>query len=568
MKIASRLLSRSLRPGRRRPVAPAVEALESRTLLAVVVAQAIQGAFPSSFPQDQPPPPQDLNAFFFDTLTGAPDLTFTVKSDNTALVNASATNGQLQLTFTPGASGYAHLVVTATDPSRNVASQDVRIKVAAAPDRSLDVPLGPGRPSFHFVQADGTSATISLIGPGSGMIHMGGDQLELRSDHARGKNQEIESISLTGTTPATAILIRGQAHRSKLPVIGDISADGPLRGVKIKNTTLDGDLTAMGPGNRLEIDAALGGFISFGTSSHPMILNVGTFVDEGFSSGAPVRKANVSQWLNGDSIPDGFFAPFVKQVFALGSFEPAMRLSGMGATGRTLDHFRVLGFIGGPWKVQGPSGPLTVGGVASDFASQFDSLPSITDLGNFSGSLTVPSMRSIRVRGQMFGSSLNFTAGNTLDLGQLIVRGGIFTTAIQAAGNLGPITSAALDQSAVFAGVAPLPTGQSLPMTPSDFSSSSTIQSISLQPRRKIVGFLNSNVAASKIGRLSLGTTRTDNGGFPFGVAATQIAFLFARDQTHHQAFTLTNLHDPATLAAEIAARRLSLQDFKVNVVG
>lgn len=560
------LRTRVSRPAHR-PVA--AEALEPRTLFSVSETQTIRSITPPSFPQDSSAASLDLSGFFVDQTTGLPDLTFSVTSDNNPLISPTVNGSVMTLNFGAGLSGYAHLTVVATDPSGGRAAETFRVKVAASPSRSLDVTLGPARRTFTFVEADHSSAEITLVGPGSGTIHMSGDQLQLRGDHARGSNQQIESITLTGTTTATSILIRGRpARRTIFPVVGDISADGPLRGVNIKNTTLDGDLTAGGRVGRMQLDSAQSGSISFGGSSGPIILNIGSFIDENFSSGAPVFKVNAGQWINTDSVPETFTAPYLKNLLSFGNFEVGLQLNGMGVRGRTLGTVRVLGAIGGPWRVVGKCAPLHIGGTTTDLAAQLDSLPSITDTGSFSGALQVPSVNSIFIAGQMSNGIISFTAPNTADLGRMVVRGGMFASVVQAVGNMGTIISEAMQRSAVSAGVGQLATGQVLPMSPSDFASASTIHTVWLRPTQKVVGFLASEIAASNLGQVILGTTRTDNGGAPFGVAAVQIRSLSGRDQTHHQAFTFTNLRDPAALAAQIAARHLNLQDFQIQLVG
>ena len=564
------LPGRSLRSRLSRPRgAPvAAEALESRVMLSVVETQTIRSVTPPSFAQDSAPASLDLSGFFVDQTTGLPDLTFSVTSDKQSLVNPSVSGSVMTLTFGAGMSGYAHLSVVATDPTGQRGGETFRVKVAAAPNRSLDVPLGPSRRTFSFVEADHSAALITLVGPGSGTIHMSGDQLQLRGDHAHGSNQQIESITLTGTTTATSILIRGRAHGRTFPIMGDISADGPLRGVNIKNTTLDGDLTAAGRVGRMQIDSAQDGNISFGGSSRAIILNAGTFVDENFSSGAPVLKVLATQWVNTGSAPETFTTPYLKDLLAIANFEVGLQLNGTGVQGRTLGHVRVLGAIGGPWRVVGKSAPLNIGGTTTDWAARFDSLARITDTGSLGGALQVPSINSIFIGGQMSNAVMSFTAPNTTDLGKMVVRGGMFGSVVQAVGNLGTIIAEAMQRSAISTGVGQLPAGQALPMTPSDFTNSSRIGSVFLRPTQKVIGFLASEIAAPNIGQLALGTTRTDNGGAPFGVAAVQIASLSARDQTHHRAFTLTALHDAAGLAAELAARHLDLQDFKIQLVG
>jgi hypothetical protein len=228
----------------------------------------------------------------------------------------------------------------------------------------------------------------------------------------------------------------------------------------------------------------------------------------------------------------------------------------------------VFGAIGGPWRVVGKCAPLNIRGTTPDWAAQLDSLPRITDDGPFSGALQVPSVNSIFIAGQMSNAIVSFTAPNTTDLGKMVVLGGMFASAVQAVGNIGTVIAEVMQRSAVSAGVGQLATGQVLPLRPADFAHTSTIHTVWLRPTRKVVGFAASEIAAANLGQVILGSTRTDNGGTPFGVAAVQIGSLSGRDVTHRRPFMFTNLQDPAALAAQIAARHLNLQDFQIQLVG
>jgi hypothetical protein len=202
-----------------------------------------------------------------------------------------------------------------------------------------------------------------------------------------------------------------------------------------------------------------------------------------------------------------------------------------------------------------------------DWDATFGSLPFIHDGNQFAGRLTVPSLGQLIIHGNMVDAVVNLTAPNVQDVKTLVVRGAISNSVILAAGNLGPVSAEALQGSIVFAGVGTLAQGESLPTSGSELAANSTIQSINLHPRGAVVGFLASDVSASNIGTLSFGTTRVNNNGVPFGVAATQIGSISATDLTNHRTFTLTHVNNAASLAAEIAAMKLNLGDFVITVL-
>jgi hypothetical protein len=138
---------------------------------------------------------------------------------------------------------------------------------------------------------------------------------------------------------------------------------------------------------------------------------------------------------------------------------------------------------------------------------------------------------------------------------------------ILAAGNIGKITAARLLDSEVFAGVGPLQPGQGLPLTASDFTSPAAISSITLSWHGNGVSFDTDVVAATNIGSLILGTTRSADGGLPYGVAARDLGRVTVRDTSHPQTIQLRSVHDPATLATQLAAQKVQLGDLVFRII-
>jgi hypothetical protein len=562
VKIVSRLLSRSVRPLNIR-YRWGVEALEDRKLLTV----ALQPLANLTLAQDSPTQTIDLNQTFFDNATGQSDLTFSAKSDNTALAQTTISNGVLSISLAPNASGFARITVQGQAPDSSVALDTFRVQVTASADRSLDVPLGPGHTTFRYVMANHASASISLTGPGTGTIQLGGDNLTLNGNQARGANQEIESIALTGTTAATQLTITGVSAKrgTVFADVGNITTDGSLGSIRTKRMFLDGDLNVAGGVRLMSIDGARSGTITLGQSLGPINLTIGTIIDENLSTPAPFSQIHGADWFSSDSVPETFKAAYLGRVSTTSHFDVGVQLSGDGAPARMIGSMSVRGEVGGTWNIPGASAPLLIGGSTFDWNATFGSLPSINDLGNFSGSLTVPSIASIRVRGGMLGGVLNLTGTAGTDLGHLQVFNTIANSTINAAGDLGPIRAQGLQNTLVFAGVGNLGFGQTLPASAADLSGTATIQSITLVPRKNGVGFVNSDIAAANIGTMALATTKTANGGVQFGIAATSIGHIAMRDLTTHRFITINNVHDATTLASQIASLGFSLQDLIIR---
>lgn len=558
MKIVSR---------RRKALNCAVEPLEARRLLSV----SLQPLTNLLLPQGSDAQTVDLSQIFTDNATGASDLVFTAKSDNTALAQATLSGSVLSLNFAPTASGFAHISIQGTAPDGSSASQTLRLQITASADRTLTVPLGTaGHGTFRFVEANHTIGQITLTGPGSGTITLGGDNLSLAGTQARGANQELESIALTGTTSASRLTIGGvSAMRGRLYAnIGNITSDGSLGSIRMQKVNLVGDITLDGGVSSINIAGAQSSSLAFGQSIGPIALTVGNFNDVNLATPAPFGLIRGGDWVSTDSVPESFHAAYISRVYMTGNFDVGVQLTGTGAPGRTLGKLTVGGAIGGTWNIPGSSAPFLIGGTTSDWNATLASVPYIDDLGSMGGSLTIPSLPWLKVHGNMIGTLLNFTGTSGTDLRSMHVYGVIRSSAIESGANLGPILAEALQATLVYAGVAPLPQGQVLPASATDLSASATIESITLRPRGKVkIGFQASDIAAASLGNLALATTEVNNNGVAFGLAAETIGHVSVRDLTHHRQLNLNNVRDTATLAAQIAASGFTQQDLSLTIL-
>ena len=142
----------------------------------------------------------------------------------------------LTLNIAPADSGIALVAVNAVAPDGSTASDIFRAQVTAAANRMISIPIGPGRPVFRYVMANHTIGTIALSGPGTGTIVMGGDNLDFVGKRPRGSaNQEIESITLNGTTPATTLTING-VTKNKATVFPDVGGGITINGSTGENS--------------------------------------------------------------------------------------------------------------------------------------------------------------------------------------------------------------------------------------------------------------------------------------------------------------------------------------------
>ena len=191
------------------------------------------------------------------------------------------------------------------------------------------------------------------------------------------------------------------------------------------------------------------------------------------------------------------------------------------------------------------------------------SVNAITIKGNASFGLTVGTVHSIKVFGTLSNSTFTLS-GAALDLATL-TAGHITGTTINAAGNLGSIAAATLTNSSIEAGVGILPSGQALPAFPGDFTTQSTIASVTL--KKGPAAFAGSDIAAATIKRLSLATVQFGNNGSPFGVAAVDIGSITAVNPTTGKSFTFRKLTSEDIVTADLSAKGISPQDFVLRIV-
>lgn len=184
--------------------------------------------------------------------------------------------------------------------------------------------------------------------------------------------------------------------------------------------------------------------------------------------------------------------------------------------------------------------------------------------------LTAPAIGSFAVGGGLHDSILNLTAPHSaagFDLGNLSSVRQMTNVSIHSAGNIGRISSFDMINSAIYAGVAPLPAGGSLPAVPGDFAAPATLGAMNIGRPAQAASFANSVIAAYIIGKANLGRIQTANGGNAFGLAAHFIASVTGADLTHARRFHLAKLTSAAQVAGQVAAEKVSLQDFQIRIL-
>ena len=198
----------------------------------------------------------------------------------------------------------------------------------------------------------------------------------------------------------------------------------------------------------------------------------------------------------------------------------ALDLAGNLAVAGSLAQLRIRNVLGGAINI-GPGAPLagTLGAVADASLTAAGGIRSlrVARWGDSDGAndfVNAPSIASLQSLGD-FGADVSAGA-----LGRLVVGGALLGADVRAAGKIGSVRLGGAAGSRVFAGLRA--DVNTLPNGADDFADpSAAIASFSVTGRAGTFG--NTLVAAPAVGRVVLGTVRTDNGGTPFGVAATVV---------------------------------------------
>jgi hypothetical protein len=302
------------------------------------------------------------------------------------------------------------------------------------------IPFG-GKTAATFTGTNGKPVRVSIKGPGTGSVEMlpGGGV----------------SISVTGSTAASALTVKGAA------ALQDVTVNGSLKSFSGKTADLAGAMAVDGGLGKLLLRNVSGAAPSISVGSAGVLsATLANASDLTFTSASPVKSLKVSQWLD----------------------------------------------TGGPGEV-----------------------------------LTAPALSSLSVKGD-FAADIAVGA-----LGKVTVKGAVTGSDIRATGNIASVRAGAMHDSRVFAGV----NGNvsTLPAALTDFAAPARIGSVSVSGK-SAGSFSNTLIAASDIGKLSLGAIATANNGTPFGVAGDTIGSVSAQGAGGGK-ITLRALDDPSESTGE-----------------
>lgn len=182
------------------------------------------------------------------------------------------------------------------------------------------------------------------------------------------------------------------------------------------------------------------------------------------------------------------------------------------------------------------SGHIGAVAAASIDSSSFEAvdISSISSKGNMSANIEACSLKSLTVAGNL--TSTNITLSLLPDINnpklsaidKLTVKGAISALELRSAGNIGAISANAIVDSILFAGVDD--GDDSLPDDDDAFETAASIGSVKTAGKDVANGFVNTQIAATSVGPVTIILPNLSNGGTPFGVAGKTIASIIYQD--------------------------------------
>jgi hypothetical protein len=464
---------------------------------------------------------------------------YTLGSSDPSIVTPVVENGVLKLMYAPGAIGTATITVTASDV--NSGATVTSMFQSGVGELSVGIGNG-GAKAVTYTDADGTVATISLKG-GAGNVRFAGSNLSQTTGKAgatvQGAITDV-TIDLTGTGSSGALAVKASGGDGRV-TISRLTSDGGMKSIAAKQVNLAGNLTMAGNVSKADFADVTNSTMTFGGSGGSLALTMLNADNVELDSQIAIKSLKAERFTGGGTGggPDvgTINAPFLGSLTVNGDM--GQRLNIAGPLGTTKIGGAVSTFL--PWNVGGAAGKLTVGSFDPSFAGDFlGGIAALTVNADLAGVINTTALKALSVKGNVDTANLTLS-GAGVALGKATIGGAITNTRIQAASGIGAVTAASMNASTIYAGVNT--DGGILPTAPDDFAAAaSSILSVTLKGASGTPTFVNSNIAARSLGKISLGIVQTGNAGVPFGLAGDTVASVAG---SGNGAIKLSKLADP-----------------------
>ncbi len=406
------------------------------------------------------------------------------------------------------ATGTTTFDLNLTNPSSN-AELDGGQGVGTITNLPVTTTLVNSHTRATYLDSDGRTVTVTMAGPGSGLVTVIGNT---------GANASSVTITLNDTTAKSTLSIT--TTRGQITDLDGLQVNGSLKTLSAAQVEMDGNLTVTGTIGDLILAGASGEYtLSVQGTGAIGSLNLGNVSDLSVTSAEPLNSVSVSQWTNLQNT-DVLTAPSIRTLVSKGNFAASLAVAG------AIDAVRVSKTLSaGTWNVG------TVGSVVTAATAPAWSADISGDLGsmlvdtNAAGSLTAGYIGTLDVRGNLSSGTVTTTDAGTTKLPSirtLVVGQTAADSTVRSAGTIDTVHAGSAQGSSFFAGVSADVTG--LLTSASELATSASIENFDVTGIRGASTLFSSTVVdAAFLGHVSVAKVDTANAGVPFGFAADSI---------------------------------------------
>ncbi|MAE67726.1 MAG: hypothetical protein CMJ18_26015 [Phycisphaeraceae bacterium] len=398
----------------------------------------------------------------------------------------------------------------------------------------IDVPDAPpaevrsaavisGREVHRFVDADGTRGTVSLKGAGVAQIVVG--------DHG------ALSLSLRDTDARTTLRVNADAGGDGRIAIESLTIDGSLKAVDAADAALRGEMVVSGQLRQMTLGEVEGGVIEIRGvgAKRGLKLRLGQVADLVLDTRLAIDSLSVESWRDPDDAID-LVAPSVRRLKSAGPFEADIEV-GDAAPGATFAAHLRGDLVDSHWSIQSAIGRVRVDGTIDRWRLSHER--DVTSLrladvlqaevigggaGNVradqwrSGRIVEPFVRSITIGGD-FGADVDLLdAAARFGLGRMTVRGWLDRATVRSSAPVGAVRVGGMRHSAIIVGDGDRSSG----LEDIGLAAHGSISRVTVGRGRGPETFVDSVIAAGKVGRVRLGAIGAGDGDRPFGIVSAE----------------------------------------------
>lgn len=393
---------------------------------------------------------------------------------------------------------------------------------------------------LKITDCNGAEVTLRLTGGGTGRVE--GDC-------------GLEKIILSGTTAKSVFSITTAGGVET--TISDLIVNGDIKAIVGKAVDLEGDILIQGSAGMITLDDVQStSNITIGPSESPKktcLLRFDLVDDLNLVSRTPIRALRATDWLAG-----AIETPWISSLKTYGNaadgiagdFGADLWLTGDNPKGMTLKKADIAGDIAGwSWEIIGNCGTIEFAGSYPDFEGNIEGdIGTLRAVGNkeigtssvLSGQWRFGSARTIKADNiaQCGISASGTDKEKSATIGKITAKGWIIESTIDAAGDVGAITTGVLEDC-------------------DGLSVEGTLGRLEIKGiKGEAYCLINSNVEANHIGNAILSYPKYFNDGVPFGVTTSSIDKLTVRDSIQKKTWK----------GLEAGAEAITTGDFEINL--